>query len=701
MDITSTVTCIPKASVTRNLLVRKFPPEIIANICDFLDERSLASLSRVARALNPEAERALYNRASQNRLRGQNLLLWAADNGQNRVLEQILRRGVDPNASYNSFITRARLNDVFAAQGGRAGAFRPKRGRHLDREIKRELACRRAHQSHFGMNIIPCIFWEQVQQHFGPFKKGTHWTQEQYWRWGALHLAVYRGDEEATRLLLQYGANVNQSCSGVCDCLIPRPDVVRYRGPGMRHTTWTPLHISICQGHPTITKLLLEHSADMNVGSSKVNLDSERACHMTAFHTAAIEGSMETLRLLLDHTHSAQIVDKRALSGNTALDMAALSGHIDSVIRELCAHPLGFQFGKKFGNPLTKLCESGLIDEATKVFQVLEELRRSGQMKARINYQEVYSTALWAVCDFWSPSIVNFDGRGSLRATQDKEIAFPNGEPVGSDAEDTSDLDDASCQGYPEFRKSWIRMWRKRKPFMPARVRLAQALLKAGADPDFTARRGDSPRDSCLKLAIATEFLEMAELLLTSGAKVDDHDDPKVVEIKGMRIEYELKRKRPILRAITDSLSPERHQFKIFRTLLEHGALQDLSQEAKEDIYMRVTKINWAFEALKALDAYYSVSNLSDEQMIRMMESAACCFPAKEHEDQSELCWDWLIDKYAKRLAGPASAAQRKLCKAMNKWASGNDQHNYYKTRLEMLVHRVKQLFLAHSTISG
>lgn len=648
----------------------------------------------------------------------------------------MLLLGVDPNVLYHSFLTKARLDDVFAAQGGRAGSVGPKNDYHLEEEIEREVTCRKA-QWEFSRANNRLLSSMHIRQQYGPIEEGTKSVRErqQYWRWGALHLAVYRGDEEAVRLLLQYGANVHQTCSGVCDCLVPADGAYerRYRGAGMQHSVWTPMHISICQGHPEITKLLLDHEpsiASLEVGGYRLDVGTGKFHDMTAFHTAAIEGSMEALRFLLERHPGTRLVNRMAKNRYTALELAVLSGHIDTIVRELCTHPGRFQFGKGFRNPLADLCQRQLIDEATELFDLLEELRQSGEIKLRIDYRAVYSTALWYLCQFENIYEVKFGGWLSLRATQDMETARAKEtelvlarrtrpDPEAEESVDVAEDRDNSAQDtttsqeetLPTFVSEEEKMaieWENMKPLKPARLKLAKALLDAGADPNFARpySRWGPPLDSCLKVAIRVGFLEMVELLLENGARVDFRayslKDQAPVDVEDELVDLDLD--FPICEAVKkEGPDPDDNRLEIFCILLEHGGLDWLSLEAKERMYTEAATINWAVGAWEELDRYFAVDNLSDGQMIRTTEKVAYCSDLTIEVKEESL--DWLMSKYARRLTGPASASQRRLCEAIDDWSSeineleGNHWDVQRKRDTNRLAHKVSRFLLANATI--
>jgi len=85
-----------------------------------------------------------------------------------------------------------------------------------------------------------------------------------------LHGASLYGHVELSRVLLEHGANVNAH----------------------NWSDWTPLHYASCGGHLRVAQLLLEHKAISE--ARDVNND-------TPLHIALRHGQLEIVRLLLDH----------------------------------------------------------------------------------------------------------------------------------------------------------------------------------------------------------------------------------------------------------------------------------------------------------------------------------------------------------------------------------------------------------------
>lgn len=108
-----------------------------------------------------------------------------------------------------------------------------------------------------------------------------------------LHLAAINGHVKVTRLLLEYGAQVN----------------VGYT---------TPLSFACQNAHYKVASLLLSHGADPTAGSGG-----------TSLHCAGCGGSVAIIRLLLKDGR-AKVDFQEARSGTTALSWACSNGRVDA-----------------------------------------------------------------------------------------------------------------------------------------------------------------------------------------------------------------------------------------------------------------------------------------------------------------------------------------------------------------------------------
>jgi ankyrin repeat protein len=121
-----------------------------------------------------------------------------------------------------------------------------------------------------------------------------------------LHIAVHRGYEKATAVLLAGGADVN-----AVDARGSDPE---------RSAKHTPLHLAVMAGKAGVAKLLLEKGAAVNAAS--------KYGKYTPLHYAAGMGSVELVKLLLDHKANREAKDE---DGRTPLDLAKAGKHTEVV----------------------------------------------------------------------------------------------------------------------------------------------------------------------------------------------------------------------------------------------------------------------------------------------------------------------------------------------------------------------------------
>ncbi len=116
-----------------------------------------------------------------------------------------------------------------------------------------------------------------------------------------LHYAAGFGQPEAARLLIEYGAEVNEKCEK----------------PGTGNVT--PLHNASKWGHTAVVELLTSKGADIRAKDDRGE---------TPLHYAAKEGQKETVSLLIKSGAMVDSVDK---DGETPLHKASRKGSIETV----------------------------------------------------------------------------------------------------------------------------------------------------------------------------------------------------------------------------------------------------------------------------------------------------------------------------------------------------------------------------------
>jgi uncharacterized protein len=116
----------------------------------------------------------------------------------------------------------------------------------------------------------------------------TSWSKDGF---TALHLAAFFGEEEAVKILLERGADVN----------------VVSRNPNI---VVTPLHSAAAGSHPGVVKLLLEAGADVNAAQDR---------GFTPLHSAANNDDRESAEALLAAGADPTLTTD---DGKTAADLA-------------------------------------------------------------------------------------------------------------------------------------------------------------------------------------------------------------------------------------------------------------------------------------------------------------------------------------------------------------------------------------------
>jgi len=127
----------------------------------------------------------------------------------------------------------------------------------------------------------------------------TSWSKDGF---TALHLAAFFGEEDAAKILLERGAEVN---------LVARNASIHV----------TPLHSAAAGSHPGIVKLLLEHGADPNAAQDG---------GFTPLHSAANNDDKESVEALLEAGADPSLANDEGqtpadLAGDETRDLVALS----------------------------------------------------------------------------------------------------------------------------------------------------------------------------------------------------------------------------------------------------------------------------------------------------------------------------------------------------------------------------------------
>ncbi|KAH6634820.1 hypothetical protein B0J18DRAFT_31686 [Chaetomium sp. MPI-SDFR-AT-0129] len=399
--------------------VTSLPSELLCQIIHHLLKvqafGSVAAFGQCGRRLYNCALPLLYKDVSSvHPLVGQDALIWAAENDEIDTLTALLEYGVDPNARFWSTLPDCARQGVFSAQNlGRR--LLPKQDRHLIAAlIQTEIVYLRrdldwAYDSCFqewymgvvdGNIRIPDVYFARApdeakvtslieesafgccEHSDGPVKR----IPPQY-SWTAFHVAAKRGKQRAVQVLLDYGAEIELRCSGLCDCLVPVTPVER------APPSFTALHITVCSGHGEITRLLLGRGANaMVAGQMKDGVSSLHARPddaIPALHSAALRGNVAMCQILLDHLTQRGSPDVGTVVGwcdarqRHAIDYAVAAGHTRTTGVWLLAredNPLHqlTRLDRDFYAPLNLLCREGKYRDAVCLLDSLGNNNRHG-----------------------------------------------------------------------------------------------------------------------------------------------------------------------------------------------------------------------------------------------------------------------------------------------------------------------------------
>jgi hypothetical protein len=103
--------------------------------------------------------------------------------------------------------------------------------------------------------------------------------------------AVYLGNHQAVKTLIQKGADVNMSAK----CFRRDHGYLRWQ----EVEDWRPIHLAVVAEDPDLVQLLLDHGADVNSRAAGNSIFSERTTGTTALHLAALRRSGATATVLL------------------------------------------------------------------------------------------------------------------------------------------------------------------------------------------------------------------------------------------------------------------------------------------------------------------------------------------------------------------------------------------------------------------
>ena len=466
--------------------IQSLATETLFSIAKYLDEGDWLALGLTNRRLNSVATSLLWNRLHNDPIRSKEVLLWSVENGRHDLLKTLLDREVSPNFLYLSTILRSKLREVLATQG-LSGAVKPKPNRILLDALKRDKYCRNA--TYRRNRALPQTHAPEGDPSFDPTLwphrfgvAATLGTPEDRhsWAWAPLHVALLLKDNTAVRLLLDYGANVNTQCSGMCDCAVPDlPDTSEEPGsvaPHRDRSVWSALHVAMCSGNEEAVRLLIARGTSVFVGSlvrQPGGLHRTPRLAMTAFENAAWLGSVDMCQILLGVPQFKKYLDHSNRQQQTALHFAAAAGQIRTVGKLLLENGATFHFYegetplvgpalplKIRNDPIRFLCLLFRYDDARWLLDFCEEFYRHRDFDPK----PLYSRVLASICPLQDREECN---RLSLREKQDVVL---NETPANHQP---------ALGACPQLTKEESQLHR---------LSLARRLLDLGADPNQAER---------------------------------------------------------------------------------------------------------------------------------------------------------------------------------------------------------------------
>lgn len=320
--------------------------------------------------------------------------------------------------------------------------------------------------------------------------------------------AAAMGHMNTVSRLLFWGADVDAiDCEGrTALCLAAARgslEVVRAlldRGLDENHKDdlgWTPLHAAACEGHRAVCAALTDQGSMARVGEMDIE-------GRTPLILAAQEGHLSTVKLLLDRRSP---IDHRAYDGHSALSAAFLVGHTD-VAELLMKRGADTDVRDAEGRPLLYLLVlEGRLDMASLVIEKGGVPLESRDSEGR--------TALHVAC--WQGSVDIVDlllKHGANPNAQDTEgrppmhsVAWTGHDKVGHRLLEASGVNiDLAChQGATALSIA----------AQEGHVNIVKMLLQKGANPNHIDKYGRSP----VKVAGRHGHVTIVQLLESYGAK--------------------------------------------------------------------------------------------------------------------------------------------------------------------------------------